>query len=589
MPGPQLRLPTLIPIKNIQHISCGNTHVGIVTTDGKCYTWGSGDNGMLGHGTKTAVSSPKMITSLSSKTVLSISCGAYHTAIIACNHDDITYVKVPSSNNNSINSNNNGTAADRFRERQDNEDILACGDLYTFGLNKAGQLGLNTSNGSVSSPTLVNSLQSEGFKIARVSCGFHHTLIVGIPIHAIRVFITTLFSCGWGEYGRLGLGDEEQRNVPTAIIFPLPFHPIDISAGEQHSLAIGKDSCYSWGSNSMGQLGVGSPNTLDMSVLPIKIPIPEGMVIKKIAAGGRHSAAITKCGKLLTWGWGEEGQLGHGTEKNSFLPRPCRLPRIKGKIGQPVSVSLGQCHTFVIVNNESYEHHQPPTQLPTKKEESPIKQIIDDPIVPIIEPSPEKIQEEDEPVLKEEVVVDEPAIIPEPIEEEYVEAASVEEIIPVSPMKVVHDVFDVEKSIVNLKGLLQLSEDRKKEEEIVDEVVNEVVNEVVEEPKPEVIIPQEEPPEIEQQWLEKLESDIESDIDDDNINNTTTNTTTVEDKYKIYYKDGMNYDNCLIANSAKRAELRRKKKEGKSSLSLKFIINIIITIISIRKTKSRWC
>lgn len=233
---------------------------------------------MLGHGTKTAVSSPKLLSSLSSKIAISISCGAYHTAVIAADQDDITYVRVPNTNTNyNSNSNSNGTAADRFRERQENEDILTCGNLYTFGLNKAGQLGLNTANGQIATPTLVNTLQSEGFKIARVSCGFHHTLIVGIPIHAVRVFITTLFSCGWGEHGRLGLGDEEQRGVPTAVIFPAPFHPIDISAGEQHSLAMGKDSCYSWGSNSMGQLGVGSPSTLDMSVLPIKIPIPEGI------------------------------------------------------------------------------------------------------------------------------------------------------------------------------------------------------------------------------------------------------------------------------------------------------------------------
>jgi len=373
LPGPQLRIPTLIPIKDVKSISCGQSHVGLITNDGKCYTWGAGDNGMLGHGTKTSVSSPKLITSLSSKISISISCGAYHTAIVAADNDDITYIRVPNSNHINSNNSNNTTAADRFRERQENEDILTCGNLYTFGLNKAGQLGLNTANGQVATPTLVNALQSEGFKIARVSCGFHHTLIVGIPIHAVRVFITTLFSCGWGEHGRLGLGDEEQRGVPTAVIFPTPFHPIDISAGEQHSLAMGKDSCYSWGSNSMGQLGVGSPSTLDMSVLPIKIPIPEGMVIKKIAAGGRHSAAITKCSKLLTWGWGEEGQLGHGTEKNSFLPRPCRIPRVKGKIGQPVAVSLGQCHTFVMINNPSYEHEQPKQVPVAAKVESPIK------------------------------------------------------------------------------------------------------------------------------------------------------------------------------------------------------------------------
>ena len=59
------------------------------------------------------------------------------------------------------------------------------------------------------------------------------------------------------------------------------------------------------------------------------LQVPEGMELRKLAAGGRHSAGITACGKVLSWGWGEEGQLGHGTERNANLPRPCRVPKVQ--------------------------------------------------------------------------------------------------------------------------------------------------------------------------------------------------------------------------------------------------------------------
>lgn len=79
-----------------------------------------------------------------------------------------------------------------------------------------------------------------------------------------------------------------------------------VSAGEQHSLAAGRQGAYSWGSNSFGQCGAGNPNTTPFLLAPQKIPIPTGIHVSKIAAGGRHSAAVSTCGKLMSWGWGEE-------------------------------------------------------------------------------------------------------------------------------------------------------------------------------------------------------------------------------------------------------------------------------------------
>lgn len=91
---------------------------------------------------------------------------------------------------------------------------------------------------------------------------------------------------------------------------------------------------------------------LQNSIVPVRIPLPEGMTLRLIKAGGRHSAAITDCNRMLAWGWNEEGQLAHGTEKDSFLPRPSKIPtRIKGAACQPVDLALGMCHTVVVFKN----------------------------------------------------------------------------------------------------------------------------------------------------------------------------------------------------------------------------------------------
>ena len=36
--------------KHIVHIACGSSYCAAVTDEGALYTWGSGENGRLGHG-----------------------------------------------------------------------------------------------------------------------------------------------------------------------------------------------------------------------------------------------------------------------------------------------------------------------------------------------------------------------------------------------------------------------------------------------------------------------------------------------------------------------------------------------------------
>ena len=68
----------------------------------------------------------------------------------------------------------------------------------------------------------------------------HITVALAVPVHTVRVFMTHVFSFGFGEHGRLGIGSEENASVPSRVDFNVPFHPLEISAGEQHTMVAGR-------------------------------------------------------------------------------------------------------------------------------------------------------------------------------------------------------------------------------------------------------------------------------------------------------------------------------------------------------------
>jgi Regulator of chromosome condensation (RCC1) repeat. len=181
---------------------------------------------------------------------------------------------------------------------------------------------------------------------------------------------TKIFAWGVVANGRLGHGrpekvkesgsmrknrtkSSERFDSRPAVILALENEQIvDISAGKNHSLALSKDGrVFAWGSNVFGQCGVvqfdthcrtsvrgrrsGKSNDdvkeentygiLDDIWLPRHLsefgPMT-GKVIASISAGGIHSAAIDRDGKLYTWGGGGDNHcLGHGDsfkDKNGF-------------------------------------------------------------------------------------------------------------------------------------------------------------------------------------------------------------------------------------------------------------------------------
>ena len=116
-------------------------------------------------------------------------------------------------------------------------------------------------------PTRVALLDDEGVVVAKVSAGFHHTLVLAVPSHRAFAdeemsaassplnFQSKVFAFGYNEYGRLGNGSETQSNVPVLVEFPSEsFHATDVSILSTASLntIIKHIFCLVWEINIQG-------------------------------------------------------------------------------------------------------------------------------------------------------------------------------------------------------------------------------------------------------------------------------------------------------------------------------------------------
>lgn len=80
---------------------------------------------------------------------------------------------------------------------------------------------------------------------------------------------------------------------------------------------------WTWGAGTEGQLGTGrlEDEHLPQLLLHHSSLLPRSDPISQLACGGAHVIALTSGGKVLTWGRGASGQLGHGDMVNSLCPK----------------------------------------------------------------------------------------------------------------------------------------------------------------------------------------------------------------------------------------------------------------------------
>jgi len=247
---------------NWKQVSGGYYRTAAIKTDGTLWTWGYNNFGQLGDNTTVTKSSP--VTTITGGTNWKqVACGQYHTAVIKTD-----------------------------------------GTLWTWGYNKYGQLGDNTSVNKSSPVTTV----AGGTNWKQVAGGYRHTVAIKTD--------GTLWSWGYTGLGQLGDNTTVNKSSPVTTVAG-GTNWKQVSGGTYHTAAIKTDgTLWTWGYNGYGQLG--DNTTVDKSS-PVTT-VAGGTNWKQVGGVIYHTAAIKTDGTLWTWGYNFYGGLGDNTTVSKSSP-----------------------------------------------------------------------------------------------------------------------------------------------------------------------------------------------------------------------------------------------------------------------------
>uniref|UniRef100_G1PK48 HECT and RLD domain containing E3 ubiquitin protein ligase 5 n=2 Tax=Myotis lucifugus TaxID=59463 RepID=G1PK48_MYOLU len=188
------------------------------------------------------------------------------------------------------------------------------GELFAWGQNLDGQLGLGRILDSTPTPQLVERLS--GVPLAQISAGKAHSVALSMS--------GNVYSWGRNDFGQLGLGHTDNEDCPS-LIEALDNQKVEfLACGGSHTALLTKDGLlFTFGAGKHGQLG---HNSTQNELKPCLVAELLGKRVTQIACGRRHTLAyVSDLGKVFSFGSGEEGQLGNGGTQNQLIPLPMKL------------------------------------------------------------------------------------------------------------------------------------------------------------------------------------------------------------------------------------------------------------------------
>ncbi|GAM25816.1 hypothetical protein SAMD00019534_089910 [Acytostelium subglobosum LB1] len=372
---PKIDFTQLYSGERIVSVSAGAVHVALTTNSGLIYTWGDGQTGRLGHGNEDSLAHPMPIDSLRQYKIKAVCCGGKGT--VALTHDGVLLTW----GNNDFGQLGRRTDSDHTAHpgrvnppasaaklitidagANRSAVIDSAGTLYTWGRGDHGRLGHGDTE-NVLAPKRVDALY--GHFITSVSLGGGHTLALTKS--------GQLFTWGRGESGQLGHGSFQTQQMSPKQVQAMTDQTVTyITAGGYHSIVQCVDgSVYAWGMGDYGCLGIGNSDGGNIN-LPHKITqLPKDDAIVVLSGGFQHNVALSKTGRVYSWGCGNGGRLGTLNEQHQFSPHQCPI-----KDYLPLNVTAGEITSYIIgvkrpPNNEAVgvedtTQAQTQTQTPTQ-------------------------------------------------------------------------------------------------------------------------------------------------------------------------------------------------------------------------------
>lgn len=289
--------PTDLNITHVKGVAAGARHVVALRTDGSVWCWGDNQYGQLANTTQDNISTiPHRVVIGDERfdnNIKAIAAGSRHTVV-----------------------------------------LTADGNVWTWGDNSSGQLGIYPSN-NTQQPTKV--FISD---VKAIAAGALHTLALKSD--------GTLWAWGNNSYGQLGTG---VTGVASSQVTPRKingtFNTItQISAGSFNTYIRDKDGkMWMWGLNDTHQLG-----TADTTDRAEAVVLEDDFYTRKsynkplenivtAAPGNGFSVALQADGSVWTWGDESDGRLGRLLE----IP-----PTTPGKLNLETIIDIGAGDDFAV-------------------------------------------------------------------------------------------------------------------------------------------------------------------------------------------------------------------------------------------------
>jgi len=235
--------------------------------------------------------------------------------------------------------------------------MAACGSNFSAVVCENGSLwtwGLDLGTGHARVETMPTEIPQQTFSsaVAMIACG---------STHAVALTVTgRVWTCGNGDDGALGHGDQESMAAFKRLEPLTPFVCTMVATGDFHSIVLQDDgTMWTFGAGLRGQLGHGRYQSRNTPQRVAGDFCDEGETVEMITAGGAHSAAITTAGSLWTWGSGVCGELGvervWGLRMDKCNPHHVTMPHSVGTdlSNQVLSISCGPFHSLILKRNGS--------------------------------------------------------------------------------------------------------------------------------------------------------------------------------------------------------------------------------------------
>jgi cysteine-rich repeat protein len=313
-------------------ITAGYGFTCVILTGGSVRCWGQNDTGQLGLGNTIdmagQVGSAINFGSGLSATVISANmgyaCAVLSDGTVRCWGDN-TYGLLGLGNKSPVLSGTVALASGTFVTSVVAGCSHACalisgGAIHCWGDNYLGEFGIGSSTPIDTTVALPSSYGNVGLKNGRTAT----SISVGASISCSLLNDGELECWGYNNVGQLGLGStqtvgDDEMPGSTGIVSTGTTAVIQIVHGGEHACVLYANSAgmKCWGGNGEGELGYGDINRRGntSSTIPALLPpvsLPSGLTATELYAGTADTCVLLSDGSIRCWGWNDRGQLGLG-------------------------------------------------------------------------------------------------------------------------------------------------------------------------------------------------------------------------------------------------------------------------------------